>query len=273
MKYRKDPVRGEVVAKQVHDGLWAYLVFLRSNEFYLCNFLSRGLIADKNQCGHQSWLIPLDLEGEPAHLASPYLFFNIPVLSSAFLTIGIIEVTEDEAFPWKYCVYLQNPGCFLHFIDNSRERVILSKEQGNRYVRLKYTTMEEFPELINSIANRFQVIEGDPDVPLPAPPVQEDTDVVFELSFQGGVSTGTSEMEDAIGDEADHEGISLECMGSDGFSCDKEEASMALTVIRRALKRILPKTEWDFVQIIRRGPEIGKECTYGLLPTPRKKAE
>ena len=99
---------------------------------------------------------------------------------------------------------------------------------------------------------------------------------VEEISLASQLFEETIELaeeEDAISDAADHEVISLECMGSDGFRCNVEEASMALTVIRRALKRILPKTEWDFVQIIRRGPEIGKERTYGLLPTPRKKAE
>ena len=119
----------------------------------------------------------------------------------------------------------------------------------------------------------MKVIEGDPTIEPLSAPIDEPTDVVFELDFLGGTSADTGSMEDEIGEEADHEGINLECMGSDGFSCDPSEASQALAVIRRTLKRVLPKEEWELVQIVRHGPKQGQIKTCGLLPTPRKKPE
>ena len=281
MKLRKDPRRGEVITTQVHEGLCAYLVFYESYDFYLCDFLSRGLISDMSQFGREHWVPPLDKNGQRIHPNSPHGLFSVVGMPTTFRTVGFIELTEEEAFPWEQSMRSKFSRFWEHTdedvwqdcIANGRVKIDLSKEEAARYVNQKQTYWDKFPEFILSLGNQFQVVEGNLDMLPPPPLTEEDTDVDFELDFQGGVSVDSTEVEDAISDAADHEAISLECMGSDGFRCDSEEASMALSVIRRALKRILPKTEWDFVQIIRRGPEIGKERTYGLLPTPRKKAE
>ena len=70
-------------------------------EFYLCNFLSRGLISDMSQFGCEHWVPPLDKNGQRARPNSPHALFSIVGMPTSFRTNGFIELTEEEAFPWE----------------------------------------------------------------------------------------------------------------------------------------------------------------------------
>jgi hypothetical protein len=218
------------------------------------------------------WLTPWGYDGFRDYPKSPFMVISLDYLPLNYFDIGKTKIPIRYSSPGAYSYHgsAQPPFYLLH---KGSETNQVSRKEAEQYIRECGVDAEKISDFFDKMHQHMKVIEGDPTIEPLSAPIDEPTDVVFDLDFLGGTSADTTSMEDAIEEEANHEGINVESMGSDGFSCDPSEASQALAVIRRALKRVLPKEEWELVQIVRHGPKQGQIKTCGLLPTPRKKPE
>lgn len=271
MKYREDPHKGDVIAVKIRGEVWAYFICLRESRYYICEFLSRGIIRDPEMFTAKHWLAARSNTGCSIP-KSPFKIITFSSLTSNYFTIGKTEIPREYSSPMEYSFNGKNENP-IYWLRSELGDKQVSEIVAKQYAHVCGIDEQKIDQFIDTIRQQMTIVQGDPSIVPPAAPLDEPADVVFELDFLGGTSADTGSMEDEIGEEADHEGINLECMGSDGFSCDPSEASQALAVIRRALKRVLPKEEWELVQIVRHGPKQGQIRTCGLLPTPRKKPE
>lgn len=248
MQFRKDPIRGEVIAIPLGEDRWAYICFFNDACGHLYNFVSNGLVKDLELWRKENWLMRMEMG----------------FLPRTFPTVCHIEVTDQESRP-RYIADIHGRFFVPTGVDSWRE---VPAGEAKQLPIDPYCSYENFPAFIESYREQMTVVQGDPSIVPSEAEAAEERTVDFELDYLG--DDYEADVDDCICDEAGYEGVELESMCGYCCRCAAEDASQALAVIRKGLKKAVPKADWGLVQIVRRGPKNDQERTYGILPAKRK---
>ena len=231
-KFRSSGKAGEIVAAPLSDGTYVYMCFASNCQCYIYNFRSDGVIVDPVLFSKKNWL---NLIG----FAS-----RVPI---EWLTVANIELTEEERLPWLVNKVRQGDG-FAYMANNGNEYRPATEAEIERSLAYIDTFWADFERDIAPLLPTMHLVVAAPGAPLPSP-APENTDVQLQIMNLDEEFYYT--LPEDIAEEADKSGIFLDWISSEPvYSSRRSEVAKALKLIRREIKKVVPKDQWEDMEIV-----------------------
>ena len=231
-KYRSYGKAGEVVAVPLREGLYVYLCFTSSCKCYIYNLRSKGVIVDLKSFSKVNWLTSISFVSK------------VPI---EWLTVAKIELTEEERLPWRVDKVRQGAG-FAYVANNGVDYRPATEAEIERSLTYIDTICTDFERDITPLLLTMPLVIAAPGAPLPSP-APENTDVQLQIMNLDEEFYYT--LPEDIAEEADKAGIYLDWISSEPvYNSRRSEVVKALKLIRREIKKVVPKDQWEDMEIV-----------------------
>ena len=231
-KFRIYPRPGEVVAVPLPNNIWVYMCFAANRQCYLYEFKSRGAAPEDLNFSKSHWMA---LIGFPS---------QVPM---SWRTVSKVSISAEDTDPWLIVKNKRGDTIDCYVASNgfeSRPATESEVENSRGYFKTFWDVFER--DIAHFVVN-MEAVHGEACLSKHNAP--ENTDVQFEIINLDEEFYYT--LPDDIAQEADKSGIYLDWISSEPvYSSRRSEVAKALKLIRREIKKVVPKDQWDDIEIV-----------------------